>query len=121
MLPNNELATDEYGNLLYTVDVTRNGEPLSLDAFTALADRLGQMTVSGMLSAPQAPEGTPVWQMTLTTVKGVSRTLAAYPLDAFQYVLAVDGVALCQISKEALEIALGEFAALYAPAETGSP
>ena len=118
VLPNNELATDEFGNVIYTVDVTRNGEPLSLDAFTALAQRLGQMTVSGTLEALRQPEGTPVWQMTLTTVKGAARSLAAYPLDAFQYLLSVDGVALCQINKEALEIALGEFAALPVPAET---
>jgi len=50
--------------------------------------------------------------MTLTTTQGETRTLAAYPLDAFSDVLAVDGVALHYISKEALDIALGEFAAL---------
>ena len=77
------------------------------------------MSVAGKLDAAAEPEGTARWQMTLTTTQGRSRTLAAYTMDAFQDVLAVDGVALCYISKEALEIALGEFAAL--PATTEQP
>jgi len=118
VLPNNELATDESGSVIYDVNVTLNGETIPQDAFDSLVERLGQMTVSGKLDAIREPEGTPRWQMTLTTTQGISRTLAAYSMDAFQDVLAVDGVALQTISKEALEIALGEFAALPEPTET---
>jgi hypothetical protein len=117
VLPNNELATDESGNVLYTQTVTMNGETITADAFNSLVERLGQMTVSGKLDSIGQPEGAPLWQMTLTTTQGISRTLAAYPMDAFQDVLAVDGVALHYISKEALDIALGEFAALPDTAE----
>ena len=117
VLPNNDLATDEDGNILYTVDVTLGGETITYDAFYALAERLRAMSVSGTLDSIQEPDGTPEWQLTLTTVQGRARTLAAYPMDAFFDVLAVDGIALDTISKEALEIALGEFAALVAMPE----
>lgn len=118
VLPNNELETDEYGNVVYAVDVTLNGEPISADAFDALVSRLKQMAVSGSLDAVSEPDGAPQWQMTLTTALGQSRTIAAYPMDAFQDVLAVDGVAVHYISKEALDIALGEFSALAEPTAT---
>ena len=118
VLPNNELETDEYGNVVYTVDVTLNGEPISADAFDALVERLKQMAVSGALETQSEPDGATQWQITLNTTQGKSRTLAAYPMDAFQDVLAVDGVAAHYISKEALDIALGEFTALAEPTAT---
>ncbi len=118
VLPNNELVTDEAGNVVYALDVALNGEPVSADAFDALVGRLKLMAVSGSLDAVSEPDGTPLWQLTLATVLGQSRTLAAYPMDAFQDILAVDGVAVHYISKEALDIALGEFTALAEPTET---
>ena len=42
VLPNNELATDENGNVLYTENVTLNGGAVSADAFEALVARLGR-------------------------------------------------------------------------------
>ena len=68
--------------------------------------------MSGRLPVAAEPDGAPEWQLTLTTEQGRTRTLSAYPQDAFTDVLAVDGVAVHTISKEALDIALGEFAAL---------
>jgi hypothetical protein len=118
VLPNNELETDETGNVVYAVDATLNGEPISAEAFGALVERLRQMAVSGALETISEPGGAPQWQTTLTTAQGKSRALAAYPMDAFQDVLAVDGVAVHYISKEALDIALGEFAALAEPTVT---
>lgn len=116
VLPNNELETDEYGNVVYTTQVTAGGNPVSAEAFEELVARLGQMSVSGTLPNETAPIGTPLWRMVLETAGGESRRLAAYPMDAFSDVLAVDGVAVFYISKEALEIALGEFSALLKPA-----
>ncbi|MBN1777626.1 MAG: hypothetical protein JW811_05845 [Clostridiales bacterium] len=112
VLPNNELETDEDGNIVYTAEVSCNGEPIAAAAFDALADRLKQLIVSGRLDGAAAPDGTPRWQLILTTAQGKTRTLAAYPMDSFQDILTVDGVALHYISNEALDIALGEFAAL---------
>ncbi len=121
VLPNNELLTDEAGNIVYTTNATCNGDPISADAFDALVSRLWQLSVTGTLPQVTAPTETPLWRMSIETVQGRKRTLAAYPMDALSDVLTVDGVALHYINKEALEIALGEFSALLVPAETPAP
>ncbi len=105
---NNELETDTEGNVIYDVSVTANGTAITEDAFDSLVERLRQMTVSGTLAEPQTPSGTPRWQMTLTTTGGATRTLAAYPMDAFSDLLTVNGVAMHYLNSEALQIALGE-------------
>ena len=115
VLPNNELETDEDGNVLYNVTVTANGQPASAESFLLLVQRLSRMTVSGNLDAMELPDGSPRWQLTLSTAQGKTRTLSAYAMDAFHDVLAVGGVALSYLNKEALDIALGEFAALVGP------
>ncbi|MDD3212639.1 MAG: DUF4340 domain-containing protein [Eubacteriales bacterium] len=108
VLANNDIETDSEGNTVYDVTVTLNGDAITTDAFNSLVERLKAMTVSGKLDAVQTPAGTPRWQMTLTTTGGASRTLAAYPKDAFNDVLAVDGVALYYLNAEAIQIALAE-------------
>lgn len=108
VLANNDIETDSEGNTVYDVTVTLNGGETTTDAFDSLVERLKAMTVSGKLDGVQTPTGTPRWQMTLTTTGGVSRTLAAYPKDAFNDILAVDGVALYYLNSEAVQIALGE-------------
>lgn len=118
MQADNQIQTDSSGNPVYDVSVTVNGEAASADAFDALVARLGQMTVSGRLTEPVTPTGTPRWQLTLTTTGGETRTLAAYPMDAFSDVLTVDGVALHYLNAEALQIALAE---LYPVARLTTP
>ena len=108
VLENNQIETDENGNTIYDLSVTANGSPINTDAFDALVLRLAQMTVSGRLTGTEQATGAPRWQLTLTTTGGASRTLAAYPLDAFSDVLTVDGVAMHYISAEAIQIALAE-------------
>ncbi len=109
VLANNELETDSEGNTVYDVAITANGEPMTEDAFNTLTESLQEMTVSGTVSDAQLPEGSLLWQLTLTTVDGTMRTLTAYPMDAFSDMLAVDGVAKHYINGEALQIALGEW------------
>lgn len=108
VLENNEIEIDEDGNTVYDIAVTSNGQSMTTDAFDALVTRLQQMTVSGKLEGAQEPGGTPLWQLTLTTTGGVTRTLAAYHKDTFSDLLAVDGVALFYMNTEAIRIALGE-------------
>ena len=115
---NNQIQTDSQGNTVYDVSVTVNGIAITADAFTSLVERLAQMTVSGRLESAEMPTGTPRWQMTLTTTGGATRTLAAYPLDAFSDVLVVDGVALHYMNAEAIQIALAE---LYPTARATTP
>lgn len=108
VLENNQIETDVDGNVVYDVSVTANGESMTTDAFDALVARLKQMTVSGKLDEAVTIQGTPRWQMTITTVGGVSRTLAAYPLDTFSDILTVDGVPMHYLNAEAIQIALAE-------------
>ena len=108
VLENNQIEKDENGNTVYDMAVTANGTPITADAFSSLVERLKQMTVSGRLETTDPPTGAPRWQMTITTTGGATRTLAAYPMDAFSDVLTVDGVALHYISAEAIQIALAE-------------
>ncbi|MCE5343783.1 MAG: DUF4340 domain-containing protein [Eubacteriales bacterium] len=109
VLANNQIETDTDGNVVYDISVTINGEPVAQDVLTSLVNSLQQMTVSGTAHNAESPSGTPHWQMTLTTVDGATRTLIAYPLDAFSDMLVVDGVAMHYINTEALQIALGEW------------
>ncbi len=107
VLENNQLETDEYGNVIYDVSVTVNGEPSTQETYDALVDRLARMTVSGDRPAGELT-GTPNWQITLTTVSGETRVIAGYPMDAFSDAIAVGGVAKHYINGDALQIALGE-------------
>lgn len=115
VLPNNQLATDASGNLVYDVQVTLNGEVIPTDTFDSLVERLKAIQVSGEAGEEgqegqdfMAGAGTPRWQMSLTTQGGTTRTLAAYPMDAFFDAVAVDGVARHVLHGEALEIALAD-------------
>ncbi|HNW85537.1 MAG TPA: DUF4340 domain-containing protein [Candidatus Limiplasma sp.] len=118
VLENNQIETDTDGNTVYDISVTANGEAITTDAFDSLVTRLKQMTVSGRLNATDAPTGTPRWQMTLTTTGGTTRTLAAYPMDAFSDVLVVDGVSMHYINAEAIQLALAE---MYPTARLTTP
>lgn len=77
---------------------------------TALTSRLNALTVSG-----DVPDGwtvpadeSPRWRITLTTVGGTRREIAAYRLDAFSDALAVDGVALHYAHEEAIDLVLAD-------------
>ncbi|MEG2206542.1 MAG: DUF4340 domain-containing protein [Clostridia bacterium] len=109
VLPNNQLETDEAGNPVYDIAILCNGQSMNADAFNGLCQRLAAMTIAGDLPAEWSPNGaTPRWQIALTTVGGTTRTLAAYPLDAFSDAIAVDGVARHYLHVEALDSALAE-------------
>ncbi len=109
VLPNNQLATDESGNTLYDVETTFNGKSIPSETFDSLVERLKTLQVSGQVGADFVL-GTraPRWQLTLTTQAGLTRSLAAYPMDAFFDVLAVDGVIKHTLQGESLEMALAE-------------
>ena len=108
VLENNQLETDDNGETVYDVSVTANGEAITTDAFDAFVKRLQQMTVSGDAPTDATPTGTPRWTLTLTTTGGLTRTISAYPMDAFSDLLVVDGVARHSLYTEAIHIALGE-------------
>lgn len=110
VLPNNQLETDQNGNPMYDTSVTANGEPMTTEQLDALVERLAALTVSGEVDAEWSPGGaTPRWQLILTTTGGATRTIAAYPMDAFSDALVVDGVVKHYAHVEALEIAMAEW------------
>ncbi len=109
VLPNNQLATDESGNTLFDTTYTQNGRPMTQAAFDGLISRLKQMKVSGNVDGSfSIGASTPRWQMVMTTQGGSTRTLAAYPMDAFFDALAVDGVVKHSLNAESLSVALAE-------------
>lgn len=109
VLPNNQLAVDEAGNLLYDVAITANGQAMTQEALDGLWARLAAMTVSGDVPSGWFPGGAaPRWELTLSTWEGETRQITAYPLDAFSDAVAVDGVVLHFAYIEAFDMALGE-------------
>lgn len=110
VLPNNQLETDENGNVVYDTAVTLNGDPVTEAQWNALLDRLRAMTVSGDVDGEWTPgSSAPRWQIVMTTEGGTTRTIAAYAMDAFSDALAVDGVVKHYAHKEALAIAMAEW------------
>ena len=109
VLENNQLDTDEQGNLLYDEVATQNGEPMNPERFDSLVTRLQELRVSGDADKNlPIQEMVPRWQITLETAGGMKRMVAAYPLDAFFDAIAVDGVIKHTLQAESLEAVLGD-------------
>ena len=91
---NNELVTDDEGNQVYDIALTKNGESADYTAFSAAYNQLMMVTMSGRLpdgwTAADAPHT--VW--TFTDVDGTVHTVALTRYDAMHDAVAVDGVAL---------------------------
>ena len=112
VLPNNQLAVDEEGNTIYDVTATKNGEPMRAEAFDTLVMRLKAMKVSGDADASfSAATVAPRWQMTLVTDSGNTRTIIAYPLDAFFDAISIDGMIKHTLHAESLEAAMSDLMA----------
>ena len=91
---NNELVTDDEGNQVYDIALTKNGESADYTAFSAAYNQLMMVTMSGRLpdgwTAADAPHT--VW--TFTDVDGTVHTVALTRYDAMHDAVAIDGVAL---------------------------
>lgn len=110
---NNELETDEDGNVLYDTEVLLNGRSVPPEQLELLDTRLAAMTVSG--NAPDGwtvPDGvSPRWRIELETSGGTVRTVEAYRLDAFADVLVVNGEAMHCAHVEAIDLVLADLLA----------
>ena len=99
VLPNNDLETDEYGNILYDMTVSCGGETVSADAFAAWYLSLNaicgtQRTEPVMMS----PDDEPVFSLLLVNQdQSVSRSVAICKGSAVQDILYVDGISLFTI------------------------
>ncbi len=88
---NNELITDEEGNPVYDIAVTRDGEAIDYTAFEAAYNVLTLVTVSGALPDGQASTAEPHTLYTFTDVDGTVHTVALADFDALHDAVEVDG------------------------------
>lgn len=88
---NNDLVTDDDGNPVYDVSVTRNGEPIDFAAFEASYNALTLVTVSGTLPANETITALPHTVYTFTDVNGSVHTVALTTFDALHDAVSVDG------------------------------
>ena len=101
VLPNNELETDKYGNILYEMFVTRDGAPVDTERFSAWYQSLGQIQGTQRCEAQTFSEDTPVLlSVTVVNEAGTaSRTVTICEYSAVQDILFVDGVSLFLIDR----------------------
>ena len=104
---NNEIATDEYGQILYDCAVRRAGETEDMDAqsFLTWYTALAGLTPSGRVSGDYSPSGTAEAIIRLNS-EAQAREIALYPYDALHDAIAVDGVCLFYTDKAWLDTVL---------------
>lgn len=89
--PNNDLVTDEAGNIVYDVTVTRNGEPCDYAAFQAAYERLITVRTSGLLPEDDPATEAPHTVYTFTDVDGTVHTVALHSYGVLHDAVSVDG------------------------------
>ena len=89
--PNNDLVTDEDGNVLYDVAVTRNSEIVDYAAFETAYNALTLVKVSGTLPAGTVITSEPHTAYTFTDVDGTVHTVELATFDALHDAVIVDG------------------------------
>lgn len=102
--PNNQIATDEYGRVLYDAAVRRAGETQDMDAaaFLAWYESLAALAPAGELPPNTEPAGEP-WAKILLQNDALTREIAFYPYDALHSAMAVDGVCVFYVENSAVE------------------
>ena len=88
---NNDLVTDEDGNVVYDVVVTCNGEAMDYAAFEAAYNALTLVTVSGTLPAGQIATAAPHTTYAFTDVDGTVHTVELATFDVLHDAVIVDG------------------------------
>ena len=103
LLPNNELATDEDGNVLTDTFVDLDGAIASLTEFESLITALQAVTVSGRLPEGFSPGSNLNIRLIFTFLDGRVRTLECVPFDALHDALGVDGTYLYYLPRGELD------------------
>ena len=88
---NNELVTDEDGNVVYDVTVACNGTPVDYTAFETAYNALTLVTVSGTLPDGETAAAAPHTVYTFTDVDGTTHTVALATFDVLHDAVIVDG------------------------------
>jgi len=100
---NNQIATDEYGQILYDALIYRAGdaEPMNAETFLSWYVSLAELAPSGKVDASYQPLGEPLAALTLQS-QSVTRRLAFYPYDALHMALSLDGECLYYVERSFL-------------------
>lgn len=102
VLANNELEVDENGQMVYELNVQKNGQPCSQEELSELLDRLNSLTIAGDLPQEYAVSEKPRWRITLSA-EGETRVLEGFRLDAFSDALAVNGTFLHYLHSDSID------------------
>ena len=100
---NNQIATDEYGRVLYDAAVRRAGEEKDMDAalFLNWYTDWAALAPAGWLPEGYAPQGTPRAEVVLKN-ETLTRVIAFYPFDSLHSAMAVDGVCRFYVANDRL-------------------
>lgn len=109
VLENNELETDENGEIVYDTTVTLNGKAGTEEQLQEITDRLNAFAVSGAIPQNAELAQTPRWVLEWETESGTSRRIEALRMDAFSDALRVDGVLLHYTHSDAIESLISGF------------
>lgn len=105
VLPNNELETDEQGNVVYTTKLLLNGKEAAQETIDELGSRLAMMNASGKLpDGWTVPQEQPRWRIEMKSESGVVRVMEGYRLDLFTDVVVVNGMARHTMDSEQIEL-----------------
>lgn len=96
---NNELVTDDEGNVVWDVTVTCNGAPCDYDAFAAAYSAWSLVTVSGVLPEGEYALEAPETRYIFTDVDGTVHEIGLTPFDALHDAVIVDGHAAFYLIK----------------------
>ena len=106
---NNEIATDEYGQILYDVAVKKAGEAdyMDAEAFLNWYTLLAGLSPAGMLPAEwEKPIGIQAEGEIILKNDHLTRAISFYPYDALHYAMEIDGTAVYYMEKSWLETVL---------------
>lgn len=93
ILPNNQIMTDENGNLLFEPIIYSNGAELDSDFFLSEYLKLMALAAAGEVPAGYQPDGK-AERIYLLETASEPLELALYPFDALHYAMRVNGVFL---------------------------
>lgn len=91
---NNELVTDEDGQVVWDIFVEKDGAEISYTAFSAAWEQLRAVRVTGWLPEDFVPSEPAHTTLTFTTWTGKVHTLSLAPYDTLHDAVIVDGTAL---------------------------
>jgi len=103
---NNDLVTDEDGNVVYDIHCTRNGEEISYAAFEAAYNNLLLVTVSGQLPSGWEAQEAPHTVFTFEG-GGTGHKVELTRFDALHDAVVIDGYAMFYLIRGGMDFSVG--------------